>query len=98
MKIEIAPESGRKIKLYIPLWESLAGIGAKVMCGGMNKWLSYADIDDIEIGIEENASNMPSKKELKGFLKESISILKNHKGLELVEVEDHDGDCIKITL
>ena len=98
MKIAVASESGRKIKLYIPLWESFAGIGANFLCGGMNKWLSYADIDSVEMGIDENEANMPSKKELKRFLKEAMAILKNHKGLVLVEVQDHDGDYVKITL
>ena len=42
--------------------------------------------------------NLPSKKELKEFFSKSIEILKEHKGLVLVEVADHEGDYVKITL
>ena len=41
---------------------------------------------------------MPSRKEVKKFFADAIEILKNHKGLELVEAIDSDGDYVKITL
>ena len=63
--------------------------------------------DEIEIedmkeedinSMQEHVDNLPSKKELKEFFSKSIEILKEHKGLVLVEVADSDGDYVKITL
>ena len=48
--------------------------------------------------MQEHVDNLPAKKELKEFFSKSIEILKEHKGLVLVEVADHEGDHIKITL
>ena len=48
--------------------------------------------------MQEHVDNLPSKKELKEFFSKSIEILKEHKGLVLVEVADSDGDYVKITL
>ena len=71
----------------------------------MNKnrqnFLGYVNEEEIKIGIDtsqEQLDNLPSKKELKNFLSKGIGILKEHKGLVLVEVADHEGDHIKITL
>ena len=71
--------------------------------------IEYEDeiVDDDEIenmeeeginSMQEHVDNLPSKKELKEFFSKSIEILKEHKGLVLVEVADHEGDHIKITL
>ena len=40
----------------------------------------------------------PSKKEMKHLAKESVKILKEHKGLVLVDVESDDGTAVKITI
>ena len=60
------------------------------------------EIEDMEEeginSMQEHIDNLPSKKELKEFFSKSIEILKEHKGLVLVEVADHEGDHIKITL
>ena len=60
------------------------------------------EIEDMEEeginAMQEHVDNLPSKKELKEFFSKSIEILKKHKGLVLVEVADHEGDHIKITL
>ena len=105
MKIEIAPESGKKRTIHVPLTKSLAGIVAWAMNKNRQNFLGYvkeeSDEEEIKIGIDtsqEQLDNLPSKKELKNFLSKSIGILKEHKGLVLVEVADHEGDHIKITL
>lgn len=41
---------------------------------------------------------MPSKKELRHVAKEAVKILKEHKGLVLVDVESDDGETVKITI
>ena len=57
------------------------------------------DMDEEDINsMQEHVDNLPSKKELKEFFSKSIEILKEHKGLVLVEVADSDGDYVKITL
>ena len=101
MKIEIAEEGGKKKTLYIPLFKPMAGIVAWAMNKNRKKFLGYVNEEEIKIGIDtsqEQLDNLPSKKELKEFFSKSIEILKEHKGLVLVEVADHDGDYIKITL
>ena len=101
MKIEVAPESGKKKTIHVPLTKSLAGLVAWAMNKNRQNFLGYVNEEEIKIGIDtsqEQLDNLPSKKELKNFLSKSIGILKEHKGLVLVEVEDHDGDYIKITL
>lgn len=114
MKIEIAEEGGKKKTLYIPLFKPMAGIVAWAMNKNRQNFLDHinsADIkehltedeveDVVEEGInamQEHIDNLPSKKELKEFFSKSIEILKEHKGLVLVEVADHEGDHIKITL
>ena len=101
MKIEVAPESGKKRTIHVPLTKSLAGIVAWAMNKNRQNFLGYVNEEEIKIGIDtsqEQLDNLPSKKELKNFLSKGIGILKEHKGLELVEVADHDGDHIKITL
>ena len=101
MKIEIAGEGGKKKTLYIPLFKPMAGIVAWAMNKNRQNFLGYVNEEEIKIGIDtsqEQLDNLPSKKELKEFFSKSIEILKEHKGLVLVEVEDHDGDYIKITL
>ena len=40
----------------------------------------------------------PSKKEVKHLAKEAVKILKEHKGLVLVDVESDDGETVKITI
>ena len=101
MKIEIAGEGGKKKTLYIPLFKPMAGIVAWAMNKNRKNFLGYVNEEEIKIGIDtskEQLDNLPSKKELKEFFSKSIEILKEHKGLVLVEVADHDGDYIKITL
>ena len=105
MKIEIAGEGGKKKTLYIPLFKPMAGIVAWAMNKNRKNFLGYineeSDEEEIKIGIDtsqEQLDKLPSKKELKNFLSKGIGILKEHKGLVLVEVADHDGDYIKITL
>ena len=105
MKIEIAPESGKKRTIHVPLTKSLSGIVAWAMNKNRQNFLGYvkeeSDEEEIKIGIDtsqEQLDNLPSKKELKEFFSKSIEIIKEHKGLVLVEVADHDGDYIKITL
>ena len=57
------------------------------------------DMDEEDINsMQEHVDNLPSKKELKEFFSKSIEILKEHKGLVLVEVADSGGDHVKITL
>ena len=41
---------------------------------------------------------MPSKKEMRHLAKEAVKILKEHKGLVLVDVESDDGEAVKITI
>ena len=41
---------------------------------------------------------MPSKKEMRHVAKEAVKILKEHKGLVLVDVESDDGTAVKITI
>ena len=105
MKIEIAEEGGKKKTLYIPLFKPMAGIVAWAMNKNRKNFLGYvkeeSDEEEIKIGIDtsqEQLDKLPSKKELKNFLSKGIGILKEHKGLVLVEVADHEGDHIKITL
>ena len=101
MKIEIAEEGGKKKTLYIPLFKPMAGIVAWAMNKNRKNFLGYVNEEEIKIGIDtsqEQLDNLPSKKELKEFFSKSIEILKEHKGLVLVEVADHDGDYIKIIL
>ena len=40
----------------------------------------------------------PSKKEMRHLAKESVKILKKHKGLVFVDVESDDGTAVKITI
>jgi guanylate kinase len=82
--------------LYIPLWKSFAGIGASVLCKGKNLTIDEDSAEEIEDYIDKE--NQPTKKEMKKFLAEAIEVLKHHKGLELVEVEDAEGTHVKITL
>lgn len=101
MKIEIAEAGGKKKTLYIPLFKPMAGIVAWAMNKNRKNFLGYVNEEEIKIGIDtsqEQLDNLPSKKELKEFFSKSIEILKEHKGLVLVEVADHDGDYIKIIL
>ena len=114
MKIEIAPESGKKRTIHVPLTKSLSGIVAWAMNKNRQNFLDHINSNDVkehltedevedmvEEGInamQEHIDNLPSKKELKEFFSKSIEILKEHKGLVLVEVADHEGDHIKITL
>ena len=101
LKIEVAPESGKKKTIHVPLTKSLAGIVAWAMNKNRQNFLGYVNEEEIKIGIDtsqEQLDNLPSKKELKEFFSKSIEILKEHKGLVLVEVADHDGDYIKIIL
>ena len=105
MKIEIAEAGGKKRTLHIPLFKPMAGIVAWAMENNKEKFIGYVndekDEEDIKVGIgamEEQFVKLPSKKEIKAFFAEAIAILKQHKGLVLVEVEDHDGDYVKITL
>ena len=105
MKIEVAPESGKKRTIHVPLTKSLSGIVAWAMNKNRQNFLGYvkeeSDEEEIKIGIDtsqEQLDKLPSKKELKNFLSKGIGILKEHKGLVLVEVADHEGDHIKVTL
>ena len=105
MKIEIAEAGGKKRTLHIPLFKPMAGIVAWAMNKNRQNFLGYvneeSDEEENKIGIDtsqEQLDNLPSKKEIKAFFAEAIAILKQHKGLVLVEVEDHDGDYVKITL
>lgn len=41
---------------------------------------------------------MPSKKEMRHVAKEAVKILKEHKGLVLVDIESDDGEAVKITI
>ncbi|MBR2919284.1 MAG: hypothetical protein IKC29_04420 [Clostridia bacterium] len=41
---------------------------------------------------------MPSKKEMRHVAKEAVKILKEHKGLVLVDMESDDGETVKITI
>ena len=41
---------------------------------------------------------MPSKKEMKQVAKEAVKILKEHKGLVIVDMESDDGETVKITI
>ena len=114
MKIEIAEAGGKKKTLYIPLFKPMAGIVAWAMNKNRKNFLDHINSNDfkehltedevedmVEEGInamQEHIDNLPSKKELKEFFSKSIEILKEHKGLVLVEVADHEGDYVKITL
>ena len=49
----------------------------------------FEDMDD---------DSKPSKKEMRNLAKESVKILKEHKGLVLVDVESDDGTAVKITI
>ena len=113
MKIEIAEASGKKRTLHIPLFKSMAGIVAWAMDKNKQKFLDQINSDDIKeqlpedveedcqediAELKEQIDNLPSKKELKNFFAKSIGILKEHKGLVLVEVADSGGDHVKITL
>jgi hypothetical protein len=40
----------------------------------------------------------PSKKEMRHLAKESVKILKQHKGIVFVDVESDDGTIVKITI
>ena len=48
----------------------------------------FKDMDD----------DKPSKKEMRHLAKESVKILKEHKGIVLVDVESDDGTTVKITV
>ena len=105
MKIEIAEAGGKKRTLHIPLFKPMAGIVAWAMNKNRQSFLGYvneeSDEEENEIVIDtsqEQLDNLPSKKEIKAFFAEAIAILKQHKGIVFVEVADHDGDHIKITL
>lgn len=105
MKIEIAEAGGKKRTLHIPLFKSMAGIVAWAMENNKKNFIGYVndekDEEDIKVGIgatEEQFVNLPSKKEIKAFFAEAIGILKGYKGLVLVEVDDHEGDYVKIIL
>ena len=41
---------------------------------------------------------IPSKEEMRHVAKEAVKILKEHKGLVLVDVESDDGETVKITI
>ena len=41
---------------------------------------------------------MPSKKEMRHVAKDAVKILKEHKGLVLVDAESDDGETVKITI
>lgn len=100
MKIVIQEDGGRKIKLHIPLWKSFAGIVARILCSDKAKNIDYG-VDEGDVPLIQtnvNQENTPSRKEVKKFFADAIEILKNHKGLELVEAIDSDGDYVKITL
>ena len=100
MKIVIQEEGGRKIKLHIPLWKSCAGIVARILCSDKAKNIDYG-VDEGDVPLIQtnvNQEKMPSRKEVKKFFADAIGILKSHKGLELVEAIDSDGDYVKITL
>ena len=51
-------------------------------------------------GITEkmDKDSLPSKKEMRHVAKEAVKILKEHKGLVLVDVESDDGETVKITI
>ena len=114
MKIEIAEAGGKQRTIRVPLFKSLSGIVAWAMNKNRKTFLDHINSNDlkehltedevedvVEEGIntmQEHIDNLPSKKELKEFFSKSIEILKEHKGLVLVEVADHEGDHIKITL
>ena len=100
MKIVIQEEGGRKIKLHIPLWKSCAGIVARILCSDKAKDIDYG-VDEGDVPLIQpnvNQEKTPSRKEVKKFFADAIEILKSHKGLELVEAIDSDGDYVKITL
>jgi hypothetical protein len=90
MKIEIVDEDGKKIKLHVPLFRGMAGIAAGAIC-------KYTGVD-LKQEKQEASEKQPSKQEVKRFLSAAIGILKKHKGLVLVEVEDHGGEHVKITI
>ena len=90
MKIEIVDEDGKKIKLHVPLFRGMAGIAA----GAIHKYTKVG----LKQEKQEASEKQPNKKEIKHFLSAAIGILKKHKGLVLVEVEDHGGEHVKITI
>ena len=99
MKVVIKEKDGIKIKLHIPFWKSFAGIGARIICSNRGKNSNVIDEcagDEIEEYIDKD--DLPSREEMKKFLSQAIEILKQYKGLELLEVLDSDGDYVKITL
>ena len=51
-------------------------------------------------GITEkmDKDSLPSKKEMRQVAKEAVKILKEHKGLVLVDMESDDGETVKITI
>ena len=96
MKIEIVDEDGKKIKLHVPLFRGMAGIAA----GAIHKYtkVGLEQASPENESVQEAIEKMPNKKEIKHVLSAAIGILKKHKGLVLVEVEDHGGEHVKITI
>ena len=41
---------------------------------------------------------IPSKKEMRQVAKEAVKVLKEHKGLAIVDMESDDGETVKITI
>lgn len=81
MKIAIKNENGKKINIRIPLFKSMAGIGAKII---------FSQNNDEDIGL--------TKAEQRDITAKAIEILKEHKGLVLVDIECDDDAGVKITI
>lgn len=96
MKIEVLDEDGKKIKLYVPLFRAMAGVAAGAIHKYAKAGIEQASSEDES--LQEAIEKMPNKQEIKRFLSAAIVILKKHKGLVLVEVEDHGGEHVKITI
>lgn len=47
---------------------------------------------------EMDKDSQPPKNEMRQVAKEAVKILKEHKGLVLVDMESDDGEMVKITI
>lgn len=84
MRIYIKEKEGKTIRIPLPLWVLKLGCNEKIISFAM-KHTPEKDRKYVE-GIDFQA------------FKEGIDILKNYKGLKIVDIKDSDGTEVSITV
>lgn len=68
------------------------------MAPWITKWIPQSAFDDMRTRAKPPYDQIVTKETCRMLIKECVSVLKEHKGLEIVHVEAADGTFVSIIL